>query len=106
MSRTRMLYIMGGESLNDVPKSERYKAQPLQIIPDEPTEEPFIPEAPGPAPSRPLLPKYIQKAQKRRARNAVRNVPGPSREPTPNEAPEPSRISKRARKAPSRLIEE
>ena len=112
MSRTRMLYIMGGESLNDVPKSERYKAPPLQIIPDEPTEEPFIPEAPGPTPSRPVLPKYIQKAQKRRAQNAQRaqnavlNAPGPSREPTPNQAPQPSRISKRARKAPSRLIEE
>ena len=96
-----MLYAMGGESLNDVPKSERYKAQPIKIIPDEPTDEPYVPEAPGPAPMRPPLPKYLQKqARKRPARS---QEPGSSRESGQAEAQQPSRSSQRARKAPSRL---
>ena len=96
-----MLYAMGGESLNDVPKSERYKAQPIQIIPDEPTDEPYVPEAPGPTPMRPPLPKYLLKQSRKRP--ARSNEPGPSRESGQNEAPQPSRTSQRARKAPSRL---
>ena len=44
MSRTRMLYWIGGESLNDIKKSERYKAPPINLIPDEPTDEPYYPE--------------------------------------------------------------
>ena len=96
-----MLYAMGGESLNDVPKSERYKAQPIKIIPDEPTDEPYVPEAPGPAPMRPPLPKYLQKQSRKRP--ARSNEPGPSRDPGHNEAQLPSRTSQRARKAPSRL---
>ena len=96
-----MLYAMGGESLNDVPKSERYKAPPIKIIPDEPTDEPYVPEAPGPAPMRPPLPKYLLKQSRKRP--ARSNEPGPSRELGQNEAPQPSRTSQRARKAPSRL---
>ena len=99
-----MLYCIGGESLNDVPKSERYKAPPIKIIPDDPTDEPYVPEAPGPAPMKPPLPKYLLK--KSRKRPARSQEPGPSREPVQNEPPQPSRTSGRARKAPSRLIEE
>ena len=105
MSRTRMIYCLGGESLNDVPKAERYKAPPIQIIPDEPSDEPFYPDAPGPAPAKPSLPRYLLKQLNKRAnRVAVAN------EPDPNESIEPvagpSRVSKRAKKAPNRLIEE
>ena len=102
ISRTRMIYCLGGESLNDVSKKERYKAEPIKIIPDEPSEEPYYPEAPGPIPTRPALPKYLQKKNKRPP-----NAPGPSASAEPNDpAPAPSRVSKRARKAPNRLIEE
>ena len=108
MSRARMVYCLGGESLNDVKKSDRYKAPPIPLFDptgDTPPDEYFAP-APGPTPSRPQPPNYIRRKNGKRQRlNPQDDEPGPSRiNPNPNQ--EPSRVSGRIRKKTTRLIEE
>ena len=112
MSRCRMVYAIGGESLNDVKKSDRYEAPPLQLWDEEgepgSDDEPFYPPAPGPTPQRPQKPRYLQRNGKRQrlnppTQNDQTDQPGPSG--LNNPAP-PSRTSSRARKRPNRLVEE
>ena len=117
MSRCRMVYCMGGESLNDVKKSERYKAPkiPLYDPTGEDTSDDWFAPAPGPDPARPQKPRYLQRQGKRRRLNpSVPNgidldQPGPSginSNSTPNQTQQPTRVSTRRRKQPTRLIEE
>ena len=108
MSRCRMVYCLGGESLNDVKKSDRYKAPEIQLF--DPTGEnesdEYIAPAPGPIPARPQPPSYIRNANgKRRRLNPPSEQPAP-RPTTDQAAPGPSRVSGRIRKKTTRLIEE
>ena len=112
MSRCRMVYAMGGESLNDCKKSDRYKAPKIPLYDEtgEDTSENWFAPAPGPDPARPQPPRYLQNKKnkaKRRRLNPESEIPGPSginSNPTQNQ--EPTRVSGRSRKAPVRLIEE
>ena len=129
MSRCRMVYAIGGESLNDIKKSDRYDAPPLQLWDDEgelSPDEPFFPPAPGPTPERPQKPRYLQRKGKRRRLNPPEDAdpndqPGPSglnnpdpptvvNNPNPptvvNNPDPPTRSSGRVRKRPTRLVEE
>ena len=114
MSRCRMVYAIGGESLNDVKKKDRYMAPPLALWDEEgepgSDDEPFYPPAPGPAPQRPQKPKYLQRKAKRQRLNPPEPAnpteePGPSGLNQPNPNP-PTRVSGRARRRPNRLVEE
>ena len=110
MSRARMVYCLGGESLNDVKKSDRYKAPEIQLF--DPTGEnlsdDYFAPAPGPTPQRPQPPNYLRnKNGKRRRLNPPDEEPGPSSMPVPVPSdPAPSRVSGRIRKKTTRLIEE
>ena len=105
MSRCRMVYCLGGESLNDVKKSERYKAPEIQLFDPTGENDDYVAPAPGPAPARPQPPKSLRTNNgKRRRLNPPEDEPGPSGIPVP--APQPSRASGRTRKKPSRLVEE
>ena len=106
MSRCRMVYCLGGESLNDVQKSDRYKAPEIPLF--DPTGEDvsdeYIAPAPGPIPARPQPPQYI-----RNRNGKIRRLNPPNEEPEPRPdqaAPGPSRVSGRTRKRTTRLIEE
>ena len=116
MSRCRMVYAMGGESLNDVKKSERYKAPkiPLYDPTGEDLSDDWFAPAPGPDPARPEKPRYLQRQGKRRRLNPSvpteinLDQPGPSgiSNPISNQTQQATRVSVRKRKQPNRLIEE
>ena len=117
MSRCRMVYCLGGESLNDVKKSDRYKAPEIPLFDEtgEDQSEDWFAPAPGPDPERPQPPRYIRNNNgKRRRLNPPTQEPGPSGtdpsyQPGPSGIdtnPGPSRVSGRIRKKTTRLIEQ
>ena len=110
MSRCRMVYCLGGESLNDVKKSDRYLAPEIPLYDEtgEDLSEDWHAPAPGPAPARPQPPRYLQNRAKRRRLNPASDEPGPSNINSNSISNQelPSRVSGRKRKKTVRLVEE